>query len=387
MRQYNTKGQMLLHFVIFIAIFAVLFYLSFSIKNDVVSNTIKGEWQANFMDENVVPAETQLLKNDALAFNVGINVARSLAQSAGFDTEFTCGKHEGIALWNKKEEWCFPNQFENAALEAQRGFDFIDIDEFSDLQFIGTDFVGNGEEESIITRTATYTFENDFFVNLKYSFDEYEMLFLEARALVESCSNEANLKQCITRNKEPYWRLGLCDPQNVQNQDLSLRVATFCIQSPHNYHLPVGDEVQRPLKRVEYSVALDFSSVDIAPEFIEEFHVVKVDTTHYTISFRHNNVASYVLYYTNWPIAAQKQGFANDIFNTMPANLFTQKSIQIPVTQECSGNPKRCADVITFELEDINLVEEEYFFSLAGVVSNQESELISFVLPEQGATS
>lgn len=248
----NKRGA-ILHWILFgvLLAFGVFFLAS---KTEFISIQPKAEWQLNFLQQNYLEAEKWILKTNIIARAEGIEIARELAQQGGFAAAVPseCGTVENNNLWNKGEENCFPD-VSAAAVELARSKlnSQFPGKTFTAMGFKDTFFYGKGPKESIGTKDAFYTFENSFYVNIGYSFSEYNQIQQEAQSLLAICTE--NIAACLTEKKPAHWHYRSCTDEPEIPTDATEMV--FCVESPGEYKIDG--------KRVEYMLALDFASESI----------------------------------------------------------------------------------------------------------------------------
>ncbi len=238
-----------MHWILF-GVLVALGIFFFAGKAGFVSTQPKAAWQLDFLQHNYLEAEKWILKTNIVAREVGIEIAQELAQQGGFtaDTPSDCGAIDDINLWNKKGKTCFPD-VSSAAIElAAAKLNQLSGKTFSSIGFKDTFFYGKSGKESIGTPDARYTFENSFYVNIGYSFSEYNQIKQEAQSLLAICTE--NMAACLTEKKPKHWHYLSCTNEPVIPADAHEIV--FCVESPGNYKIKE--------KKVEYVLALDFGN-------------------------------------------------------------------------------------------------------------------------------
>src|SRR3989338_4067197 len=228
----HKKGT-IIHWILLGVIFALGVFF-FASKSNLLSIAPKGQWQLDFLQENYVAAEKELLKTSVVGKNVGSQIALDLARHGGYlaGQESSCGMVRGIPFWNHRETFCLPPTEENVKLlAASKIRQEIPGKQFSDFGFEGPLFFARGTKETIRSSLARYTYENSFAVNLQYSFEEYTQLELEAALLLEQCRDARNLTACIALNHASHWTSGRCDGR--PSEELSERQVLFCVNSPN----------------------------------------------------------------------------------------------------------------------------------------------------------
>jgi len=211
---------------------------------------VKGQWQLDFLKNNYLEAEKELLKNDIIIKQVGIETAKELAANGGYlpGTESSCGKKGDVQIWFKEGRWCFLGiKGIVADLVKIKLNQKMPANKYSDISFNGPFLTGKGEKVAISRELATYIFDTSFSVYLGYSFEEYEKIQEEGLRLVSSCHGQENLKECLDNAKLNYWKYGSCDNEEFSDS----KMIPFCISSPSLYY--INNEI------VSYGVAFDFS--------------------------------------------------------------------------------------------------------------------------------
>lgn len=249
----NKKG-LLIHLVLLGLLVGVGSFILLSGTLDLESD-IKGKWQLDFLTQNYQEAEKQLLRNEILIKQAGIEVARQLAKNGGYapGAESNCGRVEEAQIWFKEGTWCFKGV---AALVPEMVTEKLTTslpdNTYSDITFSGPFLVGKGGKGVVSREKATYTFDTSFSAYLGYSFNEYQQLQEEGLRLLSSCSGKEELKTCLDNAKLNYWKYGSCEEESFPDST----IVPFCITSPQLAYLPTSEGQ----KLVTYNLALDFSS-------------------------------------------------------------------------------------------------------------------------------
>lgn len=376
----NKKG-FILHLAVVLFVLGIILFLALTNK-DVLNIDIKGEWHNDFLTNNYLQAQQELLKLDIIAKRVGSEAALELAMSGGFleNQQSECGTLGKVNIWNNKDKWCFPDFVVNLDQLAKEKFALKGKESFKEINYNGEFFVGKGEEKTITSEVGTYTYDESFAVYLGYSFDKYKSFLLEAKKLVNFCNKEHNLRTCLDKIKLNNWEYGACGSGEVF--DSSNRKIKFCVESPTQSNVLIGDTY----KTVKYNLALDFTPAKALA--VEELSVT-LDGNNYKITFTEDSTAeSYTLYYTNWQNAPQNiPGSAEQIFSLMPfagqTNFY--KSVAINSIESCSSNLEMgkaylCNNKITYILVDNELAADKvYYFAVTSVKEGEESQISLFV--------
>jgi len=236
----DKKGAVF-HWTLFGILLALAIVLSAS-KTGFVKTELKGEWPINFMKENYFPAQTGKLQVTITAKEVGKITAIELGENGGFvsETVSDCGKYKDKNLWNKQQQFCYPDIQDTFANEAKKQFGKKGI-HMNKVNFSNTDFIGVGEEHTIEKASGKYTYEDSFIINIDYDFAEYEAFLLQASELLVKCQGKSDLTGCL---KLPgNWYVGKCgDSQPIVDEKVA-----FCVKGSERL-------------AVEYHFALDFTS-------------------------------------------------------------------------------------------------------------------------------
>ena len=213
---------------------------------------VKGQWQLDFLKNNYLEAQKELLKDDVIIKQVGLETARELAANGGYlpGEESNCGKEGDAQVWFKEGKSCFQGVKDAVAELAKKKLDQkMPGYGYSDINFNGPFLSGKGKKGEIGTELATYTFDTDFSVYLGYSFDDYRKIQEEGLRLVSACHGEEKLKECLDKTKFDYWSYGSCGSEKFP--DSNSKIIKFCVTSPGLYY--IGNEL------ASYQVAFDFS--------------------------------------------------------------------------------------------------------------------------------
>ncbi len=365
----NRKGTVM--YLIFLGILIGIGAFFILRSDAMVDVKVKGEWQLDFLQENFLVAERQLIQTDSSIKNIGSQLALDLANNGGFkpDTVSNCGQYAGVNLWNNGNRWC-SNYQDILQLMINLTEEKL-IEQFPNKTFfnIGIDgffLVGQGNPEIIRTENAKYTYLSNFAINLGYPFDEYLIIQNSARELLSRCKNENDLKSCLNSAKPTYWKYTSCEEE--QYPPLG-RTIPFCVNSPNLALLPLGNFFVQPEIPLTYSLALDFSSSTIFS--IDQF-TVTCTLNNCNIRLPQNLPAQqYTIHYSNWEGVADSSGSAEDVFSVIIEDLgyfYNTAVFTNPVTENCHPLNKNqahlCSNEITYFLEDSNLVPGYYFFTI-----------------------
>lgn len=235
----NKQGALILHWTIFGILAAIGFFFILTIKTDLAGG-VKGEWQIDFLKNNYLEAEKELLKTNIDARKIGLEIARELALKGGYiDTVSECGNLGDVPLWNKAKKDCFPDISETLQSLAIKKLKDETGKEFTEVGFAGILFMGQGEEKKVISEVGVYKYHDSFAANLGYSFDEYDILESEARAMLIKCIPAGNLASCLSFPDN--WHIESCTSPG----SISGRQIPFCVTS---------------VEGIEYKFGLDFTT-------------------------------------------------------------------------------------------------------------------------------
>lgn len=345
----NKKGTLLFLVVPGLIIALGILFLSTTYAES--AKIVKGGWQMDFLNNNYLAAQEELLKADLLAKMKSKAVLQKLAEQGGFLTDSTCGKIEGINLLNHQEQWCLPPYYQNA--EEKLGEEFL---EFMNVKLVDGFLSGSAGEKKTETDLAVYYYSLVFKIDLGNFLDKYANLNLEAEKLVEECRNRKGLKSCLDNTKLKGWHYGSCTQESFP----SGRKIPFCMGG--------------------IKLGLDFTPT--TPYVVEEVNVGFKEGI-YEISFEKDEFAeSYKLYYTNWPGAVEEKGEAAEIFYGLSGYYSQERSIE-EIAVDCQNKVpgEACAEgeLIVYYLEDAYLNPENSFFTVTSVVEEEESPFLKFV--------
>ncbi len=245
----NQKGA-LFHWIVLGAFVALGIFVTFFLSPQ-LRQQVPGAWQQHFLQQGFFPAEAALLELDVKAREIGEQAVVELARNGGFINESPCGSLEGVHLWNNPDSWCLPAYRENAAMLAgtllQQDFP---QQAFSSYGFQGRIFFGRGNPHTISGDTFSYTYRQDFAVDMGYDLDNYQTLFDAAGKLLLQCRLVENLTACLQTYIPSGWARGFCE----KSWDGVGRRVPFCVSEP------ITASRNLPLK---YEFALDFSEKSI----------------------------------------------------------------------------------------------------------------------------
>ncbi len=380
----HKKGT-IIHWILLGVIFALGVFF-FASKSSLLSIAPQGQWHLDFLRENYLVAQQEVLKTSIVGKNVGSQVALDLAGHGGYlpGEESPCGMREGIPLWNRLDTFCFPPVDENVkTLAASRLSEAMPGKKFSDIGVSGSLFFARGNRETIRTSFARYAYENSFTVNLPYSFEEYTQLELEATLLLEQCRDARNLTACILANKAFHWTRGKCN--GISLEEIAGRSVQFCVDSP----AAAVVNPQGTATPVVYSLTLDFTP--LGPLVVEQLYsqAASQGSTSEIIFESDELSEGYVLYYTNWQEVRNRKGTVAEVFEGMPDivefGLFS-KSVALvnPVEIDCpaekeSGRLYRCEDgKLHYLLYDDRLAVGNTYFTITTTAAGKESSVHHF---------
>src|SRR3989344_1265281 len=197
----NKKGA-LMHWILFGVLIAIAVF--FIATKKPLTTEIKGQWSADFLKDNYFEAEKKLLYEEVVLRNIGMEVAKELAENGGLskDKISECETINNTNLWNKKDKWCWPNvSWEvNDTINKKLKIRIKDVN-FSEVWFKEKILFARGEKKNIISKAGNYIYDTSAAVELGYSFEEYGQLNGEAEKLVFTCKNKKKLVECAENNK------------------------------------------------------------------------------------------------------------------------------------------------------------------------------------------
>ena len=351
-----NKKAAVLHWIFFGILLALA---TFTIFKGSVQLGTKGEWHYDFLVDNYLESEKNILEQDIDAKKIGLEIIQELAKGGGFLEENECGVHKQNNLWNNKDNWCFPTI--DASLTKISLINFKEL--FPDRKIVsfgydGDYYFGKGEMLTLKKEANSYTYQDSFYVDLEYSFDEYLILEQEAKALRNFCQSSSNLKECL-EVRGPHWKY--CSGE-FEAED---RAVAFCVD-----------------KTVTYKLALDFTPSK--PFELEVNEAIGLVGGKFEVVFPKLDTAdSYNIYFTDVLRLLDYQGGQDEII------LFPDESVE-KITlvesdlQECTPYREQggylCEDKIYFVIEDFYLEEgQDYLFAVASILEGKESD-VKFVL-------
>ena len=206
----------------------------------------KGIWQADFLYNNYLAAEKELLKTSITGKKIGLETAQELAVLGGNLPGIIpdCGNLNGVMFWNKADKFCFPDIKANVESLGKAKLNTATEKTFSKIGYDKTLFYSVGGKETITTKYAQYTYDNSFSVDIGYNFDEYGQLFQEATVLVNQCRGKDI--PCISAAKPALWKFESCKKEVIHSSGTTF---SFCVESRFTSN---GE-------KLNYKFALDFS--------------------------------------------------------------------------------------------------------------------------------
>jgi len=257
----NKKGA-LFHWIIFGVLGALGFFFVLLVDIDVKRST--GEWQLNFL-EYYVEAEKDLLETDQEIKYIGWQAILELAEEGGFIEESNCGVLEGHNLWSNATDWCWPKGEVDVLTKINEKLgESLPGRPYSDVRLEGKELIGKGEKMSIDPKLLSsvslvdisyasyvkYTYDTSFRINLGFDVvEEYKGIILEAKELVNDCTESEELQACIEEEKG-YWKFKDCKEEYVEVE----RKVFFCVESENKVY-----DSGLSLVPVRYKFALDFT--------------------------------------------------------------------------------------------------------------------------------
>ncbi|MEW5896787.1 MAG: hypothetical protein AB1668_03795 [Nanoarchaeota archaeon] len=278
--KFNKRGGLywVAVFLVLAAIFTFLLLSSTSKPEAGEEARVKGSWQISFLKDNYLAAEKKLLQNDIAAMAAGRETALELASNGGFlnspDGNFPCGQVEtinvkAINLWNDGSRFCFPDIEYNIVSSMEKKLKLkLPDQQFTEIGYSGATIFAQGKKENVTSTTGIYEYDTSFAVNIKYSFDEYEQLEKEAAELVSSCKNDADLNQCLDKNRPVHWKYGSCENEVLSQNAGGGRKVVFCVESPNKFAISTKENNVVKETPIRYKLALDFASEEANEQHI-----------------------------------------------------------------------------------------------------------------------
>lgn len=376
-----------MHWIMFGVLIAIAVF--FIAAKKPLTTDIKGQWSADFLKDNYLEAEKKLLNEEVVLRNVGMEVAKELAENGGLskDKISECETIDNVNLWNNKDKWCLPDVLNNVNNEAGKKLKTrIPEVMFSSLEFKDKMLFVKGEKKEISSKAGKYVYDTSTAVDLGYSFEEYEQLKEEAGKLVSACKNKKKLIECLENNKQKYWKVGSCE-QGKEAYTPNTRKMIFCVESPNNYYLISYVSFLPILEIVKYKLALDFTPTNV---FSVENLAATPEKEGYKITFDQDEMATaYKIYYTDWDVTSHIPNDVDYVFKNLPKDqdLRVYETILIPDAQnlKCSDNkeankPYLCNGKTMYNLVDAKIKKDiPYYLMATTIVNDKESEIGSFV--------
>ena len=299
-----NKKAALFHWILFGVLGSLVLFYILTAKID-TGSLVKGEWQLQFLKENYLEAEKDLLKLNIAAQKVGRETALELAKNGGYPPGKisecgVVGTAPAVPLWNAGTKWCFPDITKNVEEVAKGKFSTERPQPPTTITTSGTFFRGKGEKKTIpgSDGVSSYTYEQAFSVDVGYSFDEYVTIEQQATALVMKCHAEPDLAKCLQREKPQWWKYGPCDQQSAQPP--ATRRLVFCVEGTVLSGVPLL-----------YQLGLDFSSSEVFP--VEQIELV-AGATGFELQFPEREEAElYRIYLTDDLTLEGKMGTVEDL--------------------------------------------------------------------------
>jgi len=381
----NKKGAVMHWIMLGVLIAIAVFFIA---AKKPLTTEIKGEWSADFLKDNYLEAEKEILTEEIVLRNVGMEVAKELAENGGLSKDIIseCETIDNINLWNSKDKWCLPNVSKNVNEEVIIKLKTrIQEAKFSEAGFNDSILFAKGEKKEITSKAGKYIYDTSAGVDLGYSFEEYEKLKSEAEKLVSICKNKKKLIECLENNKPTYWKLGSCE-QGEEVYTPNIRKIVFCVESPTNYYLVSHVSFLLVWELVKYKLALDFAPTNVFP--IENLMVVS-ENDEYKITFDQDEMATaYKIYYTDWDVTNHIPNDVGSVFRDLPKDraLRVYETILISDANNLKCEEKKefnkaylCNGKILYNLADAKIKKERiYFLMVTTIVKDTESDIGSF---------
>lgn len=168
----NSKKGALFHWIIFAIIAALAFFLLSVYEKD-TGVQIKGEWQADYLNNYYLAGEKELLQNDQLALWVGKETVTLLTKQGGVSKGHECPFY----YLREGEKACFQDvgSMVNTAFNELMGK--YNPEKYQ-VTFEKDELVGTAEESIVINPNSKnkgghYTIKKHFRVNIGYDFAKF----------------------------------------------------------------------------------------------------------------------------------------------------------------------------------------------------------------------
>ncbi len=140
------------------------------------------------------------------------NAFYTLAKKGGYATAPQCGEYDGVALWKKAGEECYPdsndankNYYEELDTELEKyyaSYQEAKIPVEYSYTIKEGKIIGLAKEEIIIKSSPskdafTYKIKPSFKQKFSYDFKQYDSLQAKAKEMAEKCAGAADLGMCI----------------------------------------------------------------------------------------------------------------------------------------------------------------------------------------------
>ena len=370
-----NKKAALFHWIFFGIIGAIAFFLYTA--GVLTSPPEKpGLWSVNFLDQAVYPAQSQQIFQEEVLKDLAFASQQKVSSKSGFIDSSPCGEVDGIALWNKKEEWCNPPLAQNLEKIFKNKLEEKNmLAQYTEIKVLGKKMIGKGKPitySASITPIMKYTYDSSFTIDLSAFFQEFSQVQSEAQSLVRKCSTQKDLPGCVKKEISVNWHYLSCDVITEIPPDQ--RTLSFCISAP------LG-------KR--YWLALDFNP---ATSFsIEGSTLVNnAESNAFELSFpAQENSISYQIYLTDYIDVKHKKGSSSLLSaEVLPPYFLEKRTIQandiVSDESACtSGGTKTlnkaysCGSLILYVLDKSTLTtfSGSYLLAVTSLIDQQESTI------------
>ena len=236
-----NKKAAVWHWIVLIGVLLALAVFLDGARTTIVTTELKGEWQMDFITNNYFESELAKLDTTLIAKEIGTTAAIELAKNGGYETnkKSDCDQHQGKNIWNKQGKSCFPDIHEAFKNEVRSQLAHQNI-LLKEISYQDTLLIGKGAAKTIETNAGDYTYQDQFIIDIHYTFDEYQPIVNSAKQLLTKCRDKSDLQACLTL--PAGWHINDCTTPG----QITSRIVPFCFQGVSKLSL-------------EHHFALDFT--------------------------------------------------------------------------------------------------------------------------------
>ncbi len=242
------------------------------------------------------------------------------------------------------------------------------------------------EKARIVSNPDVLTQNTEYNLDYAFTFDftsytaDYLQLAIDARTLVNTCSNSEDLEGCLDRERLAGWYFTDCINDEFKTES---RVVPFCVNSPTDLSLGFFTAGAQDLT---YSFALDFTPT-------ESFTVTGVDVAYdlklgaYDLYFTPQDTATgYNIYMTDYALPDfqgtasefQRQRFNSDVWLKMTFSV-DDLNMTCSTTGVQNSTPYECAGELRYLVPSDQLIETDtYYFAVTSLIGETESQIDGF---------